>query len=143
MGDIRQRLSKRYPEIDLFDSHQAAKDAMKAWHKQLAKKPSFYLVLVGYTFGVGGCVAAILTWVHRWVAVPPGMYGGILGGITGGSGTVAMAWFWRRRVRRFLRERLLALGVPICLKCGYDLRGQTTPRCPECGTPFDSALVSP
>jgi len=23
-----------------------------------------------------------------------------------------------------------------CLECGYDLRGQTEPRCPECGTPF-------
>lgn len=27
----------------------------------------------------------------------------------------------------------------ICKGCGYDLRGQTEPRCPECGTPFDDA----
>jgi hypothetical protein len=25
----------------------------------------------------------------------------------------------------------------LCVKCGYDLRGQTEPRCPECNTPFD------
>jgi len=24
-----------------------------------------------------------------------------------------------------------------CNKCGYDLRGQTVPRCPECGTEFE------
>jgi hypothetical protein len=24
-----------------------------------------------------------------------------------------------------------------CNQCGYDLRGQTTPRCPECGAEFD------
>jgi hypothetical protein len=23
-----------------------------------------------------------------------------------------------------------------CTVCGYELRGQTEPRCPECGTPF-------
>jgi hypothetical protein len=36
-------------------------------------------------------------------------------------------------VRRNLREQLIARGVPICLHCGYDLRGQIEPRCPECG----------
>ena len=25
-----------------------------------------------------------------------------------------------------------------CQQCGYDLRGQTLPRCPECGTEFDA-----
>lgn len=24
-----------------------------------------------------------------------------------------------------------------CTKCGYDLQGLPTARCPECGTPFD------
>jgi hypothetical protein len=27
----------------------------------------------------------------------------------------------------------------ICARCGYDLRGLTEPRCPECGTPFEKA----
>jgi hypothetical protein len=36
--------------------------------------------------------------------------------------------------RRLLREQLVARGVAICVACGYDLRGQIEPRCPECGT---------
>ncbi len=28
-----------------------------------------------------------------------------------------------------------------CHWCGYDLRGLPSPRCPECGTPFDPASV--
>lgn len=32
-------------------------------------------------------------------------------------------------VRRMLRER----GLRVCMRCGYDLRGCTQPRCPECG----------
>ncbi len=40
-----------------------------------------------------------------------------------------------------LLERAVVLerrGVR-CRQCGYDLRGQTAPRCPECGQEFDAA----
>lgn len=38
-------------------------------------------------------------------------------------------------VRRALRQRLLALGVPVCMHCGYALRGLPgdAQACPECG----------
>jgi hypothetical protein len=55
-----------------------------------------------------------------------------------------MVWaLVRHAARRQLRERLVELGVPICIHCGYDLRGQTVPRCPECGRGFDPALLQP
>ena len=41
---------------------------------------------------------------------------------------------WRRRARRQLRERLVTLGIAVCLKCGYNLKGNVSGRCPECGT---------
>jgi hypothetical protein len=50
-------------------------------------------------------------------------------------------WAWRKPMRRHLRRRLVALGVPVCLECGYDLRGQTEARCPECGAAFDPHLL--
>ncbi len=40
-----------------------------------------------------------------------------------------------RPFRRFLRHQLHARGVPICLHCGYNLTGNVTAVCPECGTP--------
>jgi hypothetical protein len=50
----------------------------------------------------------------------------------------ALGYFWlrRRTVQQFVRARLSELGIPTCLHCGYDLRGQTVPRCSECGKPF-------
>ena len=48
-----------------------------------------------------------------------------------------------RRMRRELRVELQKRGVPICIPCGYDLRGQSEARCPECGKPFDPALLKP
>ncbi len=46
-----------------------------------------------------------------------------------------VAWWVvvRARVQRRLRTRLVRLGVPICVGCGYDLTGNMSGRCPECG----------
>lgn len=51
-------------------------------------------------------------------------------------------WLCRSLLRRRLRELLAAKGVPICIPCGYDLRGQLSPRCPECGSSFDEGLLT-
>jgi len=37
--------------------------------------------------------------------------------------------------------RLGAGGRPTCSHCGYDLRGQKTPRCPECGKAFEEDVL--
>jgi hypothetical protein len=50
---------------------------------------------------------------------------------------------YRKRRAREFRKLLCEQGIPICLHCGYDLRGQTDPRCPECGRPFDPTLLRP
>jgi hypothetical protein len=44
--------------------------------------------------------------------------------------------------RRF-RRMLAARGIPICVSCGYNLRAQTEPRCPECGRPFEMPPIAP
>lgn len=41
----------------------------------------------------------------------------------------------RSEIARWMR--LGGGGRPTCRKCGYDLRGQRSPRCPECGASFD------
>jgi hypothetical protein len=54
---------------------------------------------------------------------------------------VSRYWAFKSRVQRSVRTWLVMRGIPICLRCGYDLRGQADPRCPECGNPFDSSLL--
>lgn len=44
---------------------------------------------------------------------------------------------------RATRRAPASVSPWICVRCGYLLYGLSEPRCPECGTPFDPALVPP
>lgn len=46
--------------------------------------------------------------------------------------TAAVLWARSIRYQEVARE---------CAQCGYSLRGLRTPRCPECGSPFDPKLI--
>ncbi len=39
-------------------------------------------------------------------------------------------------------SRLVPRVEHVCANCGYDLRGQTEARCPECGKEFDARLLN-
>lgn len=81
------------------------------------------------------CILSLAAWlvsftrpIHfRW-ANSTGTVNLLLYGHDGGP-----LWMARAAARRVLRHELAKRGIPICLHCGYDLRGQTEPRCPECG----------
>ncbi len=42
----------------------------------------------------------------------------------------------RKRMTKTIRSRINELGIPMCMECGYQLKGATGPRCPECGNLF-------
>lgn len=44
-------------------------------------------------------------------------------------------------LRRGIRAYLCQHGQPMCLECGYNLRGLVTPRCPECGISYDPGRI--
>lgn len=77
------------------------------------------------------------------LGLSPAILGAIQGGLIGVVMPTAASYFFRRPYRQFIRQYLQGRGVPICLECGYDLRGQTEPRCSECGEAFDERLLRP
>ncbi len=141
MSKLSAKDSKRYPELQHFASADEASQILSAWQKQLMTMPRFWLTLLGYTVVVGLAATLMLIVLRVYFRLSSGVFGGLVGGVTGGTGAIALNWLWRHRCRRFLRSELIARGVPICLPCGYDLRGQNDPRCPECGATFDPDLI--
>ena len=126
---FRPRPSPRTPELErfetVFEQRAALRQAMAAppirSRLQLLRAATWVLVVVG-------CL-----WLQSQHASLLAILLVVCAGSTG------LLWcqhrFWLRRlIQRNLREQLVARGVPICLECGYDLRGQVEPRCPECGT---------
>lgn len=50
-----------------------------------------------------------------------------------GGWSLLVVWLWNRRLRRSLRLQARRKGVFLCIPCGYDLTGNVSGRCPECG----------
>ena len=56
-------------------------------------------------------------------------------------GLGAAIWFMRRGIRRRLREQLAKKGVPVCIPSGYNLTGNESGVCPECGTAMQTDVA--
>jgi hypothetical protein len=48
-------------------------------------------------------------------------------------------WLCRRSLRRSAREHLNASGMRLCMDCGYNLAGNVSGVCPECGERIQQA----
>lgn len=57
--------------------------------------------------------------------------------VFGGPAALVFVFLTKRIGARHASTRLY-----ICRRCGYDLRGLTEARCPECGHRFDSRLLN-
>lgn len=64
----------------------------------------------------------------------------MLGIVTGLVVTTRLLHRWG--TARDLRVKLLEAGVPVCLGCGYNLRGLKAARCPECGRGLDPRAMA-
>ena len=139
-GPRRYRL---YPELARFASDTDRAAALETFDKALWRRRSFWLAL-------------LLLWLSTLalaevvpLALPPALTGFFSGknaiyfrsALLGLSLVPAIQFLWYRPRRQHLRRWLVDRGVPICLRCGYDLSGQVEPRCPECGEPCDSRLI--
>jgi len=127
-------------ELDQFSTDAERQAALKEIADEAADLTSkgYWLgvgILVGVTLSVWAGSAWLLTlasWpsavkeILRWLVMATSFF-------------LTLRWLHRWGAREELREKLLARGVPICIKCGYSLRGATpeSTNCPECGQKID------
>lgn len=133
-------LFRRYPELQLYADAGEIGEALTRAKHQASKSAGFWVrnaLIVVVLFGAWIALEVVnkrRAFLPEWCVQalePVSLF------LWGGGAY----WGYRSRVRRCVREDLVMRGIPICIPCGYDLRGQSEPRCPECGTPFDAALL--
>lgn len=120
------------PEMKQFDSEADGRQAVERLTLSMIKDWRFWIV--------GGLVPAGIVLTLGWLLREFTTFSRLV------SYLIAMAvlfatyvpWLMRRSARgqsELLRQQLRDSGIPVCLACGYSLKGLTTPdRCPECGT---------
>ncbi len=143
-GPRRYRL---YPELARFASDEDRAAAFEAFSQGLTHRRSFRLLFLLSVLFVSGVGREAREAIER---VMPTEFAVFLDHPLGGwfrlalmciCGLLGVEYLWYRPRRQHLRRWLADRGVPICLRCGYDLSGQVEPRCPECGEPCDSRLI--
>jgi hypothetical protein len=128
-----------YPELRFFESRAELREARQSFSKDLSRR------MTGFAVAVGAAMALVAGFGYEWVqswGLPTWLnllFFVVLGTIVGTIGSII---FLHRPYIRFVRRYLNEQGIAVCLKCGYDLRARAEPRCSECGTAFDEALLS-
>jgi hypothetical protein len=126
-----------YPELRLFESREQIREADRAWagrSRRLGKRlliELVILVLAAAALGVVLTITLLNVGAPTWLAP---LVNGVVVLLLSVSVLALVAY---RPYTRFLRRYLNERGVPVCMRCGYDLRAIIEPRCPECGSAFE------
>lgn len=133
-----------YPELRLFASSDEATAAIHEARMGIWRSPRVWLRAVAWLCVPVVTAVSVVAIVRLfWQQVPRtrSALPVIVSIITALVSSLGLRFAFRGPVRRALRVELCKRGVPVCVPCGYDLRGLQTRRCPECGAAFDPGLL--
>ncbi len=128
------------PELEHFETDEQRQAALEQIGQEAAdvKSGGFWLaigVLVGGVVGGQYLIRGLMGMVSwpRWLEDSLILLG------TGVLFVFILRFLHRRGAAAELRQKLLQEGVPVCVACGYLLRGLPLDpgRCPECGRDFE------
>ena len=127
-------------ELEYFEDEAARQAALNEIGEEAANlKSSGYWSAIGILVGATLGSRALTRWLLRFVVWPVLLENVLIWLATVVCFALTLRWLHRSGTSAQLRTKLLASGVPVCMKCGYLLRGLPPDpgRCPECGRAFN------
>ena len=125
-----------FPELGRVERGRDRRRLWSAAYSPVLNSRVYWLIALGTQVGAQVLLGIPISRYARHV----GLYGGFVAyGLPVAYGVLAgfvTLWLVRRRITHYLRRELATRGLPTCLKCGYNLTGNVSGRCPECGTPI-------
>ena len=141
IADYRRLTERLFPELYRLDDPLIVRQVMRSATGHSGRIGRTVVIIAGITLVLSSVVIPMLL---RWTATI-GLSGGGGAGefflrMAGGILSVLVAVhvslrIHHRRLARSVRTELNARGLWTCLACGYDLTGNASGRCPECGDP--------
>jgi hypothetical protein len=130
-------------ELDQFESEEQKQKVLGELGREAGSPSKFSLWLAVVILGVSVFAISRLTkWALRFVMLDSLVEDIIQFAVTFAGFFLALRWLHRWGARDDLRKKLLSLGIPVCMGCGYSLRGLTRSheRCPECGREIEEGV---
>ena len=124
-----------FPDLQRVDPA----DRRKLWNDafgHVLRQPGYWIVAGGLQVAVQVCLNIPVSRYARH----KGFYGPFVEYVLPFSyallAVILTVWVVRRGITRNLREELNRRGFPTCGKCGYNLTGNVSGICSECGSPI-------
>ncbi|GJM25638.1 MAG: hypothetical protein DHS20C16_20530 [Phycisphaerae bacterium] len=127
-----------FPELALLKDHQRQRQAML--------RATSHIVWLQWVLAIAVPIVTIPMWRIGVRAIPPPMNDHVLLLL---AIVMGLVWIflpmiaYYKSIQQKVREQISSLGVPVCIKCGYQLQGIAESRCPECEHAFELAADMP
>ena len=128
---MKRLLTVMYPELLRFPDWVTAKQAYLQARRQLGAN-SWFGMRCRVVLVVGLFLAVSIIKMPEQVGVPF-ILRWVLAVLIPLFLVKALFWLFRKSIRRSIREQLTGMGIPCCVHCGYNLEGNVSGVCPECG----------
>ena len=125
-------LWKQFPELQRLPTDEARRRAMSIAKAKVSMQWRYWAAIAGIV-----AVSAVIQFSFRRLGIPPAWRGMVRWLVVAVTVTSCLGLYlsFKKTIQRTLWRILANEGIPRCTSCGYDLTGNTSGICPECGKP--------